>query len=169
MWYYNNSFMEQCSIIMEVCKRVYLIQREIPTCKGGDESIFLFLPFVLWYNGNMKLYKAAHTVYKTQYHIVWITRYRRKILVTGVKSYLKIKLQEIRKCYPDWKYIEIGIKKDHVHLYRVIPPKYVVSKVVETIKKNTSRSLSRKFAFLKKYIGIEKAFGVKAILHLRLG
>ena len=24
-----------------------LIQREIPTCKGGDESIFLFLPFVL--------------------------------------------------------------------------------------------------------------------------
>ena len=98
----------------------------------------------------MKLYKAAHTVYKTQYHIVWITRYRRKILVTGIKSYLKIKLQEIRKYYPDWEYIEIGIKKDHVHLYMVIPPKYAVSKVVETIKKNTSRSLSIKFAFLKK-------------------
>jgi len=98
----------------------------------------------------MKLYKAAHTVYKTQYHIVWITRYRRKILVTGIKSYLKTKLQEIRKYYPDWEYIEIGIKKDHVHLYMVIPPKYAVSKVVETIKKNTSRSLSRKFAFLKK-------------------
>jgi len=65
----------------------------------------------------MKLYKAAHTAYKTQYHIVWVTRYRRKILVTGVKSYLKIKLQEIRKYYPDWEYIEIGIKKDHVHLY----------------------------------------------------
>ena len=29
-------------------------------------------------------------------------------------------------------------------------PKYAVSKVVETIKKNTSRSLTRKFAFLKK-------------------
>jgi len=35
-------------------------------------------------------------------------------------------------------------------LYMIIPPKYTVSKVVETIKKNTSRSLSRKFAFLKK-------------------
>jgi len=32
----------------------------------------------------------------------------------------------------------------------VIPSKYAVSKVVETIKKNTSRSLNRKFAFLKK-------------------
>jgi len=44
-------------------------------------------------------------------------------LVTGVKTYLKIKLQEIRKYYPDWEYIEIGIKKDHIHLYMVIPPK----------------------------------------------
>jgi len=98
----------------------------------------------------MKLYKSAHTIYKTQYHIVWITRYRRKILVPGVKSYLEIKLQEIRKYYPDWEYIEIGIKPDHVHLYMVIPPKYAVSMVAETIKKNTSRSLSRKFNFLKK-------------------
>ena len=32
----------------------------------------------------------------------------------------------------------------------IIPAKYTVSKVVETIKKNTSRSLSRKFTFLKK-------------------
>ena len=32
----------------------------------------------------------------------------------------------------------------------VIPPKYMVSKVVETIKKNTNRSLCRKFVFLKK-------------------
>jgi putative transposase len=32
----------------------------------------------------------------------------------------------------------------------IIPLKYALCKVVETIKKNTSRSLSRKFAFLKK-------------------
>jgi len=25
---------------------IYLIQRELPTCKGGDESRFLYLPFV---------------------------------------------------------------------------------------------------------------------------
>ena len=46
--------------------------------------------------------------------------------------------------------MEIGIKKDHVHLYMVIPPKYAVSKVVETIKSNTSKALRIKFAFLKK-------------------
>ena len=98
----------------------------------------------------MRLRKSAHTVYKTQYHIVWITRYRRKILVKGVKDYLKIKLLEIRKYYPEWEYLEIGIDLDHVHLYMLIPPKYAVSKVVETIKSNTSKALKIKFAFLEK-------------------
>jgi len=48
----------------------------------------------------VRLKKAAHTVYKTQYHIVWVvwvTRYRRKILVKGVREYLKIKLEGIYK------------------------------------------------------------------------
>ena len=98
----------------------------------------------------MRLRKSAHTVYKTQYHIVFITRYRRKILVKGVNDYLKIRLLEIRKYYPEWEYLEIGIDLDHVHLYMVIPPKYALGKVVETIKSNTSKALKIKFAFLKK-------------------
>ena len=96
----------------------------------------------------MRLRKSAHTVYRTQYHIVWITRYRKKILTKGVKDYLRIKLQEIRKYYPDWEYIRIGIDSDHIHLHMVIPPKYSISEVVETIKKNTSRYLKEEFSFL---------------------
>jgi len=75
----------------------------------------------------MKLRKSAHTVYKTQYHVVWITRFRRKILLKGVRDYLRIKLLEIRRYYPDWEYLEIGIDVDHVHLYILIPPRYAVS------------------------------------------
>jgi len=80
---------------------------------------------------------------------------------------LEIKLQAITKYYPDWEYLEIGIKPDHVYLYMVIPPKYEVSKVTETIKKNTSRSLSRKFTFLEKVYWDKKAFGEKVILSQR--
>ncbi|HAJ33511.1 MAG TPA: hypothetical protein DCK79_09105 [Candidatus Atribacteria bacterium] len=56
--------------------------------------------------------------------------------------------------------IKIEIKNDHIHLFMIIPPKYAVSKVAEAIKKNTSRSLSRKFTFLK------KVYGGKVILYL---
>jgi len=59
------------------------------------------------------------------------------------------KTQRNKKYYPHCEYLEIGFKQDHVHLYMVIPPKYSVSKVTET-KKNISRPLSIKFAFLQK-------------------
>ena len=98
----------------------------------------------------MRLHRAAHTVYKTQYHIVWVTRFRKKILVPGVDRYLEVKLQEVRKYYPDWEYVAIGMEPDHVHLHMVIPPRYAVSKVVETLKSNTSRALVEKFGFLRK-------------------
>jgi len=107
----------------------------------------------------MKLRKSAYTLYKTQYHIVWITRYRRNILVKGVKKYLKIKLLEIRKYYPEWEYLEIDL--DHIHLYMLIPLKYAVSKVVETIKTNTSKALKIKFAFLKKVYWDDKGIWAK--------
>jgi putative transposase len=78
-----------------------------------------------------------------------VTRYRRKILNSGVREYLETKLREARKYYPDWEYVAIGIAEDHIHLHRVIPPKYAVSMVVETLKENTSRELCQKFRFLK--------------------
>ena len=98
----------------------------------------------------MKLYRSAHAVYKNQYHLVWVARFRRKILVPGVDRYLEIKLREARQYYPDWYFTAIGIDRDHVHLHMEIPPKYSVSFVVETLKKNTSRALRAKFPFLDK-------------------
>ena len=99
----------------------------------------------------MKLHKQAHVVYKTQYHIVWVTRYRRKILNEGIADYFKKALKEVRKFYPDWFIEETGIDADHIHLHMIIPPKYSISEVVETMKSITSKRLKEKFSqFLKK-------------------
>jgi putative transposase len=97
----------------------------------------------------MRLIKSAHSVYQTQYHICIVTRFRREWINKGVAAYLKIKIQETKKFYPDWEYIEIGCDKDHIHIHMIIPPKYAVSHVVEVIKSNTARSLKTKFDFLK--------------------
>jgi len=68
-----------------------------------------------------------------------------------VDSYLRKRLEEVRKFYPDWYFDEIGIDKDHVHIHMVIPPRYSVSKVVNVMKSNSSRALGKKFShFLKK-------------------
>jgi putative transposase len=100
----------------------------------------------------MKLRKASHTVYKTQYHIVFIfvTKYRRKILTKGVSQWLRPTFEQLCKYSPDIEFIEVGIDRDHVHLNMVIPPKYAVSQVVNRIKVNTSRQMEQKFSFLEK-------------------
>jgi len=117
----------------------------------------------------MRLHRAAHTVYKTQYHIVWVTRFRRKVLVPGVQRYLRVKLEEVRKWYPDWEYVAIGMEVDHVHVHMVIPPRYAVSWVVGTIKQNTSRALSEKFAFLKQVYWDEDGIWTKGYFVATVG
>ena len=99
----------------------------------------------------MKLHRQAHVVYKAQYHIVWVTRYRRKILAGGIGEYFKEALLEVRKFHPDWHIEEVGVDQDHVHIHMIIPPKYAVSNVVETLKSVTSRRMKMKFShFFKK-------------------
>ncbi|MGE0471069.1 MAG: IS200/IS605 family transposase [Nitrospira sp.] len=51
----------------------------------------------------------------------------------------------MREFHPDWFLEEIGVELGHVHLHMVIPPKYAVSRVVETSKSVTSRQLKEKF------------------------
>jgi putative transposase len=97
----------------------------------------------------MEYNKSSHGIYYARYHIVWIPKYRKKILIDGVREYLEIKLLEIRKWYPDVVYHEKNIQPDHIHLLLEIPPKYSVSQIVKTLKTNTARHLRNKFPFIK--------------------
>ncbi len=57
----------------------------------------------------------------------------------------------MRDFHPDWYIEEVGVDEDRVHLHVIIPPKYAVSKVIETFKSVTSRRWKMKFLhFLSK-------------------
>ncbi len=106
------------------------------------------------YNGAMETRRQAHCVYRCEYHIVWIPRYRYRVLVEGVKEYLLIKLDEIRKYYPEIEYRKRSIQPDHIHLIVSFPPKFSISEVVRILKSNTGKALKDKFGFLKqRYYG----------------
>jgi len=82
--------------------------------------------------------------------MVWIPRYRYKVLVKGVDEYLLKKMDEIRKDYPEIEYVQRNIQPDHVHLVLSFPPKYSIAKVVQIIKSNTGKAMWEKFDFLRK-------------------
>ena len=97
----------------------------------------------------MELRRQAHCVYRCMYHIVFIPRFRYHVLGNGVREYLLVKLDEVRKYYPELEYVERNIQPDHVHMVLSFPPKYSIAKVVQLMKANTGTALKRKFTFLQ--------------------
>ena len=70
----------------------------------------------------MRFRRGSHCVYKTEYHIVWTPRYRRKVFVKGVKEYFEKSLYTIG-LDADIEVIKVNAQPDHVHLVIVIPPR----------------------------------------------
>lgn len=98
----------------------------------------------------MKFQVQAHVTYKTRYHIIWIPKRRRPVLVPGVREYFeKVMDTYLFDRYSDVHCLERNVQVDHVHVLLDIPPKYSVSKIVGEIKANTSKEMRKKFAYLK--------------------
>ena len=98
----------------------------------------------------MRFRKSAHAIYKTEYHLVWIPRYRRKIFVKGVKQFAERVLHNIPDLDPDIEVIKINVQIDHIHGVVVIPPRVAVADVVQFIKTHSAHILRAKFPFLDK-------------------
>src|SRR3989344_2106261 len=97
----------------------------------------------------IELTRISHCIYHCNYHLVIVTKYRKKIFNEGIFTYFDIKLAEITDHYPLIKFEEVNHDKDHIHLLVSIPPTMTVGKAVGIIKQNTARELKQKFPFLK--------------------
>lgn len=98
----------------------------------------------------MRIKLNAHGSYKHQYHIVWIPKYRRKVLKLGIKVYVEKRINEITIFHPEIEIIKYNIQIDHVHLIIDIPPKYSIATIVGKIKQNSSRKIQQRFTWLDK-------------------
>ena len=101
------------------------------------------------YNTEVRHKRQAHCVYYCEYHLVLVTKYRRKVFNNGVFAYLKVKLKEINKCYPEIEFLEVNHDKDHIHLLVSIPPKMSVGSVVRIVKANTAKRIKEKFGYVR--------------------
>lgn len=96
----------------------------------------------------MRIRKLNHSVYQTQYHIVFGTKYRRKWLKDYVKAELIASFWKTGRSFPDWHFFEINTDQDHLHLIMEIPPSYSIAEVVQILKTNSSKALRKQFKFI---------------------
>ncbi len=92
--------------------------------------------------------KLSQTLWHCQYHIVWVPKYRYRVL-TGTIG------REVETCIHVFteqqgcEVVELNVQVDHVHLLAMIPPKVSVSGFVGTVKGRTAIRVLSKFRKLK--------------------
>ncbi|MFL9454184.1 IS200/IS605 family transposase [Tolypothrix bouteillei VB521301_2] len=83
------------------------------------------------------------------YHLVWIPKRRKKILIGDVENRLRTIVWEVCQ-EKEWKIIALEIMPDHVHLFVNVPPEIAPHQVANAIKGRSSRLLRQEFPRLLK-------------------
>jgi putative transposase len=89
------------------------------------------------------------SVVMLKYHLIWIPRRRRKVLVGAVAHRLEALLREKAKEL-SVEIEHLAIRPDHLHMFVNAPPSLAVSQLVYRFKGHTSRVLRQEFAHLRK-------------------
>jgi putative transposase len=85
-----------------------------------------------------------HTKWECKYHIVFIPKYRQKVLYGKIRQSLRDIFHELAK-QRECQILEGHLCPDHVHMLIRIPPKYSVSQVVGYIKGKSAIRMARDF------------------------
>lgn len=91
------------------------------------------------------LHSHRHCVYKINIHIVFITKYRKKVITVQI-------LKDLEKIFSRLcvnaksELTEFNGEADHVHLLVDISPDIAPSKLVNTLKTISSRMIRKKYA-----------------------
>lgn len=93
----------------------------------------------------MALRKRFHCVYQLDYHLVLVTKYRKKCLTSAMLERIEDSARE--RCQSrDGVLVTFNGEADHVHLLLSLPPHIALSEYVNALKTNTARMLRRDFA-----------------------
>ena len=93
-----------------------------------------------------EIYKNRHSAYNV--HLVFITKYRKKVLADNHLQYFKEVVAEICKDF-DAELKECNGEGDHVHMLIQYPPTVQLSKMVNNLKSVTSRRMRANFIDLR--------------------
>jgi len=99
----------------------------------------------------LSYWRGEHTKHRLMYHLVWIPKYRRRLLQGKVAGRLRTFLYEACKVNR-WWIEEMKVLPDHVHVLIQIHPTETVAEVVQRLKGGTSYLLRKEFPELDEFV-----------------
>ena len=116
----------------------------------NNNRTYVYMLNDIWYNIHMEkdmftikensLSYGRGYVYSLQYHLVWCTKYRKKVLTNGVDQECKEMLQEIAQEY-QFRILAMEVMPDHIHLLLDCKPQFFISDMIKIMKGNLARQL----------------------------
>lgn len=97
--------------------------------------------------------KGVHVQYDIEYHIVWMTKYRYRVLEGRIAERTRELIRQSCNSM-NVTIIKGTIGKEHIHLLISCQPRLSVSKIVQQLKRKSFRTLKMEFKELKKDIGV---------------
>lgn len=100
----------------------------------------------------------AHTKWDCTYHIVWIPKYRRKVLYGECRQEVKDTIATLVEAKDGLEIVEGSVCSDHIHLCLRVAPKLSVSKVMGYLKKKSALVLFDHHPEWRKITGRDRTF-----------
>ncbi len=94
---------------------------------------------------------GAHTKHRIRLHLVWIPKYRKRVLRGKIAARIKQLLYEACKVNR-WLLSEMNVQEDHVHILIQIWPRESVADVVKRLKGGTSKVIRAEFPELEEFL-----------------
>jgi len=92
--------------------------------------------------------RGRHTVYHHRYHLVWITKYRYRVLRGELQGRVRTVIAQVAE-EMNIKIVNGVVSSEHIHLLVSIPPHISVSEFVKRAKGRSSRKVQQEFPELK--------------------
>lgn len=94
---------------------------------------------------------GAHTKHRLKYHLVWIPKYRKRVLKGKIASRIESLMYECASMH-GWYIEEMSINMDHVHILIQITPEVSVSKAVQYFKGGSSRIIRKEYPEMEEFL-----------------
>ena len=99
--------------------------------------------------------RSSHSVYDKEYHIVFWTKYRYRVLYGSIAERCVEVIREI--CSSNYVDIISGnVSPDHVHMLISAPPHLSISTIMQYVKGKSSRKLQYEFREFKKRYWVQQ-------------
>lgn len=99
----------------------------------------------------MNYWTGAHTKHRLMYHLVWIPKYRKRVLQGNIAKRIEELLYQCAEVN-GWRIDELSIQPDHIHMLVQLKPNISLSKAVQLFKGGSSRIIRTEHPELEEFL-----------------